>query len=396
MLIRFAYRLITQVSRRLLLKAGYLWAFKGIRAVSAYQRLAKRGQLFPPFLFLALTDDCNLRCRGCWIHHQGAARHMPQEDVNRIIAVGKRHKSHFYTLLGGEPMMHDRLWEIIEQHPDCYFQIITNGTFLSEDNVQRIRRAGNVTISVSIDGWKDTNDDRRGSGVFGQAIAGLERLQNAKILFGVATTATGQNMDQVLNESYVRYFANRGAMYLWYYIYRPVGEDPSPQYCLGRDRTVEFRKRLLSLRRNQPIILIDTYWNANGEAVCPAALGLGFHIGPLGDINPCPPLAMACDTIRDNNGDLFQTINESKFLRGFQKFAKQRTKGCVILEHPEELAQFFRDSKATDYSGRDMLTELYSAKPRTSHHAPGEEMPEDTILYRFLKKQLFFGLGGYG
>ena len=33
---------------------------------------------------------------------------------------------------------------------------------------------------------------------------------------------------------------------------------------------------------------------------------------------------------------------------------------------------------------------------RTSHHLPGEEQPEDYWVYRFLKKQLFFGMGGYG
>jgi hypothetical protein len=27
---------------------------------------------------------------------------------------------------------------------------------------------------------------------------------------------------------------------------------------------------------------------------------------------------------------------------------------------------------------------------------PGEEVPEDTLFYRFLKRQLFFGMGGYG
>ena len=29
-------------------------------------------------------------------------------------------------------------------------------------------------------------------------------------------------------------------------------------------------------------------------------------------------------------------------------------------------------------------------------HLPGEEIPEDYWVYRLLKKQLFFGMGGYG
>jgi len=150
------------------------------------------------------------------------------------------------------------------------------------------------------------------------------------------------------------------------------------------------------LRQAHPILLIDTYWDAEGRAVCPAALGLGFHIGPRGTIEPCPPLSFACESIRDHDGDLFRTINESTFLRGFQQFVAERTRGCVLLENPSELVQYLRSSGAADASGRDAFGELIASLPRTSHHLPGEEVPETSWLYRFLKRQLFFGMGGYG
>ena len=35
-------------------------------------------------------------------------------------------------------------------------------------------------------------------------------------------------------------------------------------------------------------------------------------------------------------------------------------------------------------------------QPRNSHHLPGEEIPEDYWLYRFLKRQVFFGMGAHG
>ena len=221
-------------------------------------------------------------------------------------------------------------------------------------------------------------------------------MARAKILFGVATTVTAANLEEVVADAYVRYFIQQGAMYLWYYVYRPMGLDPSAEYCLGREQILRLRRSLLQLRRKHPIILIDTYWNADGEAVCPAALGLGFHIGPRGSIEPCPPLSFACQSIRDNHRDLYRTIDESRFLRGFQRFVTDRTKGCVILEHPAELARFLREANARDYSGRDALAELEAATPRNSHHLSGEEIPEDYWVYRFLKKQLFFGMGGYG
>ena len=293
MLCRLAYRAVTELSPRLAMKAGWLWVYKGMRAVGAYKRRVKRGELFPPFFFLALTNACNLRCHGCWIEGHGRVSQLSVADVDALIAAGKRQRAYFYTLLGGEPMIYPGLWEIIERHRDCYFQIITNGMFFSEENVARLRAAGNVTPLVSIDGLEAHNDDRRGAGVFQAAMDGLARLKKNKMLFGVATTVTGRNLDEVLTDEYVREMIGRGAMYLWYYVYRPVGADPSPHYCVGREQMIELRRRLLQLRRKHPIIIIDTYWNAAGEAVCPAALGLGFHIGPQGSIEPCPPLSFA-------------------------------------------------------------------------------------------------------
>jgi len=396
MLAKLAYRMATEVSPRLAAKAGYLWVYKGMGAMRAYKRRVSNGELFPPFLFLALTDACNLRCHGCWIAGDGKPRQLSLEDVNTLIAEGKKQGSYFYTLLGGEPMIYPHLWEIIEGNKDCYFQIITNGMFFDQENAERIRQAGNVTPLVSIDGLEENNDDRRGEGVFQKAVEGLKQLKKNKMLYGVATTVTGKNMEEVLTDEYVRHFIDAGAMYLWYYVFRPVGADPSPEFCVEREQMIELRRRLLKLRRRHPIILIDTYWDAQGQAVCPAARGMGFHIGPEGSIEACPPLSFAAETIRDNQGDLYKTINDSEYLRGFQKFVEERTQGCVILEHPQALVEYIRGASAKDFSGRDALGEIDAGTPRTSHHLPGEEMPEDFWLYRMLKKQLFFGMGGYG
>jgi len=396
MLLRLGYRMATEVSPRLLWKAAHLWAYKGMRAVGAYKRRIKRGELFPPFLFLALTNACNLRCRGCWIQATGGRRQLSVDDVDGLIAAGKRQRSYFYTLLGGEPMMYPKLWEIIARHRDCYFQIITNGMFFSEENARRLREAGNVTPLVSIDGLAANNDDRRGQGVFEAAVEGIGRLREQKVLFGIATTVTGTNLDETVSEAYVRHWIGEGAMYLWYYVYRPMGPEHDSRFCVDREQMIGLRRRLLELRRRHPIVLIDTYWNAAGEAVCPAALGLGFHIGPGGSIEPCPPLSFACETICDRERDLFATINQSEFLRGFQQFVNERTRGCVILEHRQQLAEFLRQSGAADTSGRDALAEIAAGTPRSSHHLPGDEIPEDYWVYRYLKQRLFFGMGGYG
>ena len=396
MLFQFAYRMATGLAPGVAMKTAYLYGFKGFKAIRAYKKRLRDDVLYPPFMFVALTNTCNLRCQGCWVEKEGRARHLPEDQLDTIIESGKAQKANYYTLLGGEPFLYKNLMDVFARHKDCYFQVITNGMFFTEENVRKLRKLGNVTPLISIDGMEEQNDMRRGAGVFAKIEDGLQLLQKQKLFYGVATTATGKNMDEVMSDDYVRHFIDRGAMYLWYYIYRPVGEESHPEYCMQREQIVEMRRKLLRLRRKHPILLIDTYWTAEGEAFCPAATGLGFHIGPEGSIEPCPPLSFARQRVSDNGGDMFKSINESEYLRGFQQFVKDRTKGCVILEHPQELAAFIEDHGAADYSTRDALSEIAAIEPRHSHHLPDDEIPEDYWVYRFLKKQVFFGMGALG
>jgi hypothetical protein len=194
---------------------------------------------------------------------------------------------------------------------------------------------------------------------------------------------------------------DQGAVYLWFYIFRPVGSDPAVRWTLPTQYITAMRKRLLKLRRTMPIILIDTYWDADGYAVCPASKGMAFVIGAGGSIEPCPPLNVAKDFISDNGGDFFKTMNESSFLRNVRNrieaaYADTKSQGCMILDYPGELAAFFEAEQVTDVSGRDLLGELSERQALPSHYLPGGEIPEDYWVYRRLKKMLFFGMGAYG
>lgn len=402
-LLRLGLRVLRGLSPKALWKMLYLYAGKGAGAIWAYKRRLAKGELYPPFLFIAITNSCNLRCHGCWVEKEGEGHVLDLDDLDLMIESGKRQRSHYYTLLGGEPYLVKDIWKVFETHSDCYFQTITNGMLFTEANVERLKRLGNVTPLVSLDGFEEQNDLRRGDGVWQSAMKGLDRLKEAKLFYGIATTATGLNLQEVMSDEYVEFFIEKGAMYIWYYVYRPMSPDPHTEYCVSEEQLLWMRQRLLELRRKHPILIIDTYWTADGEAFCPAATGLGFHIGPRGSIEICPALSFATDNVKnhhgveDPRGGLYDAFNQSDLLRTFQGFVKQRTKGCVILEHPQELHDELRGLEAEDYSGRDTaFDELNALHPRHSHHLPGREIPEDFWFYRLLKKNVFFGMGAIG
>ncbi|MFM8931394.1 MAG: radical SAM protein, partial [Gemmataceae bacterium] len=248
MLAKLAYRTATELKPRIAAKAAHLWVFKGMLAVNAYRSRLRKKDLYPPFMFIALTNTCNLRCQGCWVEKEGEAYHLPAQDLDNIIHSCKRMSAYYYTLLGGEPYMYKGIWDIFNRHKDCYFQTITNGMLFTERNADRVAEAGNITPLISIDGAALNNDKRRGEGVYDSALKGMERLKQRGVLFGTACTITKENLDEVLCDKYLEDMIRRGCMYIWYYVYRPVGEDPHPEYCLSPDDLIEARRRLVALR----------------------------------------------------------------------------------------------------------------------------------------------------
>jgi hypothetical protein len=203
-------------------------------------------------------------------------------------------------------------------------------------------------------------------------------------------------MKYLVCEKYLNGLVRRGVHYAWYYIYRPVGPDPAPELALSRDEILELRKFIVDIRTKVPIIVVDAYWDHLGRALCPAAVGIANHIGPGGDIEPCPPIQFSLDNIH-NGGNLYDTFNKSALLRDFRTFASSKTRGCVLMENPERLKQFMEEKGAKDSSGRSkVFSELSCMAAMCSHDIAGNEIPERSWAYRFAKKHWFFGFGAYG
>lgn len=395
MIFRFARRMMAEVDWRLLAKFIYTCGFKGIRSVELHKQRLKQGRCFPPFLFLSITSSCNLRCQGCWVDVEGPVRRLETSEVNKVIDQAKAHGNSFFGILGGEPFLHPGLFDILSAHPDCYFLLFTNGHFLTDEVSARLRRLGNVAPLVSIEGDQGVSEERRGrEDVYRRTLAGIENCRRHHLLVGVATSVCRTNMDLV-SETWLQKLISLGVHFAWYYTYRPVGPNPAPHLALTPDQMLQVRRRIVHLRKRMPIGILDAYWDDRGEALCPMVTGMSHHIGPAGDIEPCPIIQFAKESIREE-GSLFDTIAGSEFLKDFRKTAAAVTRGCVLLERPDLVAEVVLRHGARDTTQRRRaMEELHASVPRGSQHAPGKEMPEEHWMYRFAKKHWYFGFGAY-
>ncbi len=390
-----AIRILRTTEPRLLWKFGWNFGVKGMLSVNRFKRRIKRGEYFPPFLYLSIINSCNLRCQGCWVDVEDKDA-IDFDTLNRTITNAKQHGNAFFGILGGEPFMHPHLMDMLAAHPDCYFQLFTNGQFITGKVAERLRQLGNATPLISIEGREITSDERRGKkDVFNKTIRGLEHCLRAKLLTGVATSVCQSNIDELLTEQWLGELIHLGVHYVWYHTYRPVGPKMNPQLALRPDQLVRVRKFVVEMRARLPIAIIDAYYDHQGQALCPMSTGISHHISPRGDIEPCPIIQFAVETIRDPRG-LYQTMRQSAFLRDFRELSAQNTRGCVVLERPDLVRELVRKHGARDTTARGTaMVELETMRPRFSQWLPGEEVPEKHWMYRLAKKYWFSDFGAY-
>jgi len=108
-------------------------------------------------LRVSITADCNMRCTYCHNEGQGefAKVMMSEEDLRRVVSVGKRFGVSKVRLTGGEPMLHPQLSHFIEILKGEFGMrdvgINTNGTMLSPKKAAELLSAGVDVVVVGID-----------------------------------------------------------------------------------------------------------------------------------------------------------------------------------------------------------------------------------------------------
>ena len=84
-------------------------------------------------------------------------------------------------------------------------------------------RVGNFFVSVSIEGFEQANDGRRGEGHFEKALAAMDLMHKNRIPFGVSICYTSKNYKVVTSDEFLDMLISKGCFFAWYFHYMPVG-----------------------------------------------------------------------------------------------------------------------------------------------------------------------------
>lgn len=310
-----------------------------------------------PFTFLIdPTSACNLKCIGCWAGEYTKHDQLEPELLDRIFQEAKGLGIYAIVLLGGEPFVYPYLFDIAEKHNDMVFMIYTNGTKIDEKAADRLRELGNTSPVISIEGWEERTDHRRGRGVFRRITQAMDYLRERGVLFGASIMITCENVEEVTSDEFIDFLIEKGVKHVWTFHYIPIGREPNVDLMVLPEQRAYLVDRIIQLRTEKPITIID-FWN-DGDLIqgCIAGGRCYFHINARGDVEPCVFVHFAVDNIKEKS---LKEVLQSPLFKAYQKhqpFSDNLLRPCPIIDVPEALRPIVEESGAyPTHTGADAI-----------------------------------------
>ena len=151
-----------------------------------------------PVVIWNLIRRCNLTCKHCYA--TSADKDFPGElsstQVYEVMDDLKRYGVPVLILSGGEPLMRPDIFDISHRAKTLgfYVGLSSNGTLITEQNIEQIAAVGYDYVGVSLDGMRETHDTfRRRDGAFDESLHGIRLCRDVGIKVGLRFTLTRDN-----------------------------------------------------------------------------------------------------------------------------------------------------------------------------------------------------------
>lgn len=352
------------VVKQTALNLGFEAAFHGTKMIRSMREVHQCN--IPWLILMDPTSACNLHCTGCWAAEYGHKLNLTYEEMDSIITQGKELGIYFYMYTGGEPLVRKKdIIRLCEKHYDCEFHAFTNGTLVDDEFCEEMRRVGNLSLSISLEGFEEVNDMRRGEGVFNKVMATMDRLKKYGLIFGTSICYTRKNIETVTSDEFLDMIIGKGCRFTWYFHYMPVGNDAAPDLLPTKEQREYMYHRVREIRSmtgGKPIYAMD--FQNDGEFVggCIAGGRNYCHINANGDVEPCVFIHYSSANIREVT--LLEALKQPLFMayRDRQPFNDNHLRPCPMLENPEILQEMIKETgaKSTDLQSPESAEHLCS------------------------------------
>ncbi|MDD8031036.1 MAG: radical SAM/SPASM domain-containing protein [Acidobacteriota bacterium] len=274
-----------------------LWGESNRSQEASVKYIEKYGMEPPAFCTISPTQKCNLNCTGCYASSSSrSSATLPYWAVQRLVKEMRDICGASFTVIsGGEPFLwHDgnkNLITLLEEFNDMFFLVYTNGLLIDDRRAKQMLELGNITPAISFEGYEEQTDHRRGPGVFRKSLASIDRLKKYGVGFGVSITATKENINLLLEDSFYEYwFEEIGATYMWMFHLLPIGRAREVMsLVLSPEERVALMTKWEELLFKRGYFIGD-FWNSGAASRGCIAYGRPngyFYVDWNGNIMPC-------------------------------------------------------------------------------------------------------------
>lgn len=177
------------------------------------------------YVYVDLVHRCNMECNNCYLPN----RDFPDVDYTELINfISKFQKRTEFRLIGGEPTLYDKIFDVIKfitDHPLRHrVTLVTNGLKLASVNfVQKLKDAGLSRVYISMNGFDEDNiykklDDMHCAKL---KMKGLENCIKTKINFTIGFIVV-KGVNEHLIDKMISYFKDRNLR--CFFEFRNIGE----------------------------------------------------------------------------------------------------------------------------------------------------------------------------
>jgi len=288
------------------------------RAARVRARWKQQSLHVPAVMIFSITHRCNLHCKGCYAQalHPSSKGDMSEEKLRSIFEEARELGIGFAVLAGGEPLVRPEILDITQQHPEIISLLITNGTLIDDAVLDRFQAQRNLVPVVSIEGYEEDTDGRRGEGVYQYLQTVIPRLQERGIFYAVSMTVTRSNYDTVMGAPFVERLIGLGCQFFLYLEYTPIREG-TEDWVITPDQRARIAGTMSDYRSKYPSLFVAVPGDEATFGGCLAG-GRGFvHISADGDLEACPFAPYSDTNLREMSlqeglrSELMATIREN-------------------------------------------------------------------------------------
>lgn len=225
---------------------------------------------------------------------------LSYEEMDQIVTQGVELGTYVYLFTGGEPLVRkEDIIRLCDIHPDCVFSTFTNGTLIDEAFAEEMLWVQNFVPAISIEGFEEATDSRRGEGTYQKIVRVMNILKEKKLPFGISCCYTSANAEVIGSEVYFDQMIDMGAKFAWFFTYMLVGKGAVKELLATAEQREMMYHKIREYRQTKPLFTVD-FWN-DGEYVggCIAGGRCYCHINANGDIEPCAFIHYSDSNIRE-------------------------------------------------------------------------------------------------